>query len=105
MRQKLALVVAGPPSVALRRMNGVSPVRMTRLASALLMVRPPWKGGGAHDRANAGGRELPQNPVCAGGNRPYRPGVAPGEAAMKRRDFLLTAAATLAAPAVHAAGS
>src|SRR5207237_6109308 len=34
MRQKLALVVKGSPSLALRRMNGFSPVRMTRFGSA-----------------------------------------------------------------------
>src|SRR6516225_1072491 len=34
MRQKLAFVVFGPPSVWLRRMNGFSPVRITRLGSA-----------------------------------------------------------------------
>src|SRR5262247_950487 len=34
MRQKLALVVSGSPSFRLRRMNGFSPVRITRLESA-----------------------------------------------------------------------
>src|ERR1700685_606800 len=34
MRQKLALVVVGPPSVSLRRMNGFSPVRTTWCGSA-----------------------------------------------------------------------
>src|SRR5271165_1388150 len=36
MRQKLALVVNGAPSVALKRMNGFSPVRTSRLGSALI---------------------------------------------------------------------
>src|SRR6516225_3706163 len=34
MRQKLALVVSGSPSFRLSRMNGFSPVRITRLGSA-----------------------------------------------------------------------
>src|SRR6516165_5985285 len=34
MRQKLALVVRGSPSLALSRMNGFSPVRITRFGSA-----------------------------------------------------------------------
>src|SRR6516164_4335701 len=38
MRQKLALVVSGSPSFALKRMNGFSPVKMTRLESAVVMV-------------------------------------------------------------------
>src|SRR5579862_4707636 len=36
MRQKLALVVIGPPSLALRRMNGFSPVRITWFGSAAI---------------------------------------------------------------------
>src|SRR5271170_7925336 len=36
MRQKLALVVRGSPDLALRRMNGFSPVRTTRLGSAAM---------------------------------------------------------------------
>jgi hypothetical protein len=38
MRQKLALVVGGSPFLALKRMNGFSPVKMTRLESAVVMV-------------------------------------------------------------------
>src|SRR5579864_133138 len=38
MRQKLASVVLGSPSFALRRMNGFSPVRMRRLGSAMVMA-------------------------------------------------------------------
>src|SRR4051812_34896271 len=41
IRQKLALVLNAAPSVSLRRMNGFSPVRMTRLGSAIGMVSPP----------------------------------------------------------------
>src|SRR5216684_1580433 len=37
MRQKLAFVVMGLPWLALRRMNGFSPVRITQLGSAVLM--------------------------------------------------------------------
>jgi hypothetical protein len=37
MRQKLALVVSGAPSVGLMRMNGFSPVRITLFGSAMLM--------------------------------------------------------------------
>src|ERR1700757_4297905 len=44
MRQKLAFVVFGPPSVLLSRMNGFSPVRITRLGSAGMLV-PPCKTG------------------------------------------------------------
>src|SRR5947209_7849158 len=36
MRQKLALVVIAPPSLALRRMNGFSPVRITWFGSAAM---------------------------------------------------------------------
>src|SRR6185437_6608818 len=39
MRQKLALVVMASPSLALSRMNGLSPVRIRRFASALAMVK------------------------------------------------------------------
>src|SRR5262245_40575175 len=40
MRQKLASVLRGSPSLALSRMNGFSPVRITRLGSAMLIVPP-----------------------------------------------------------------
>src|SRR3984893_12026640 len=40
MRQKLALVVKGSPSLTLRRMNGFSPVRMTRFGSAGIAAGP-----------------------------------------------------------------
>jgi hypothetical protein len=40
MRQKLALVVLGPPSVWLKRMNGFSPVKITRLGSAGIEDHP-----------------------------------------------------------------
>src|ERR1700733_13551524 len=40
IRQKLAFVVLGPPSLSLRRMNGFSPVRIRRLGSAVLIGIP-----------------------------------------------------------------
>src|SRR5271155_1914320 len=40
MRQKLAFVVTGPPLAALSRMNGFSPVRMTRFGSAAMVHLP-----------------------------------------------------------------
>src|ERR1700730_7669558 len=40
MRQKLALVVKGSPSLTLRRMNGFSPVKMTRFGSAGIAAAP-----------------------------------------------------------------
>src|SRR5262249_43252390 len=40
MRQKPAFVVCGPPFVALRRMNGFSPVRITRFGSAAIAIPP-----------------------------------------------------------------
>src|SRR5580700_7718579 len=40
MRQKLAFVVCVPPSVALNRMNGFSPVRMTWFGSAAMISLP-----------------------------------------------------------------
>src|SRR5438094_9399813 len=41
IRQKLASVELGSPSLALSRMNGFSPVRMVRLASATLIWPSP----------------------------------------------------------------
>jgi hypothetical protein len=38
MRQKLASVVLGAPSVALSRINGFSPVKMTALGSTVGMI-------------------------------------------------------------------
>jgi hypothetical protein len=47
IRQKLALVVSGSPFLALKRMNGFSPVKMTRLGSAVVMANfPPSQTGG-----------------------------------------------------------
>jgi hypothetical protein len=43
MRQKLAFVVLAPPSLALRRMKGFSPVRITRLGSAGIWELPSNK--------------------------------------------------------------
>src|SRR4051794_26454212 len=54
IRQKLAFVVTGSPSVALSRMKGFSPVRIRRLASSVLIVVPskqtrrPWHGRAAN---------------------------------------------------------
>src|SRR5690349_9972721 len=43
MRQKLALVVKSSLSTVARRMNGFSPVTITRLGSAVLIGRDsPW---------------------------------------------------------------
>src|SRR3954467_1425268 len=44
MRQKLAFVVCGPPSAALRRINGFSPVRITWFGSAAIFVLPCFRG-------------------------------------------------------------
>jgi hypothetical protein len=44
MRQKLALVVAGPSSVALSLMKGFSPVRMRRFASTVPIAHLPLNG-------------------------------------------------------------
>src|SRR6516165_7354261 len=44
MRQKLALVVVGPSSVALSLMKGFSPVRMRRFASIVLIAHLPLNG-------------------------------------------------------------
>src|SRR4051794_7099169 len=44
MRQKLALVVLALPSRSLNRMNGFSPVRITRFGSAVLMADVPPVG-------------------------------------------------------------
>src|SRR4029077_2117752 len=41
IRQKLASVEFGSPSLALRRMNGFSPVRMVRFESATLISSSP----------------------------------------------------------------
>jgi hypothetical protein len=42
MRQKLASVVLGLPSVALSRINGFSPVKMTALGSTVGMTSSFW---------------------------------------------------------------
>src|SRR4051812_35499116 len=44
MRQKLALVVLALPSRSLKRMNGFSPVRITRFGSAVLIADVPPVG-------------------------------------------------------------
>src|SRR5581483_8984411 len=45
MRQKLASVLLGSPSLTLRRRNGFSPVRMRRCGSATVICFLPCEGG------------------------------------------------------------
>src|SRR5690348_997729 len=76
MRQKLALVVCVPPSVALRRMNGFSPVRITWLGSAAIGVS---LSGWRRSDASSGECGLRASPIAVMLRPRFRPAGAPAD--------------------------
>src|SRR5215213_9852997 len=73
IRQKLALVLNAAPSVSLRRMNGFSPVRMTRFGSAIGMVVSSSSGVCSQDQLGGNGSQGHPEPPSGGAFGGVRP--------------------------------